>query len=102
METQRALQSPDVRERITSTANEPWPTSAAEFRAYVSSEIENGSNWAVLSTLLVHMHIQWKRSNSFLPGSPGGRCIGKGSTGFGGQNSSPVHRNETSMDKSWE
>jgi len=39
-ETQRVLQLPDVRERIISTANEPWPTSAAEFRAYVSSEIE--------------------------------------------------------------
>jgi len=39
-ETQRALQLSDVRERIIGTANEPWPTSAAEFRAYVSSEIE--------------------------------------------------------------
>jgi tripartite-type tricarboxylate transporter receptor subunit TctC len=39
-ETQRVLQLPDVRERIIGTANEPWPTSAAEFRAYVSSEIE--------------------------------------------------------------
>lgn len=39
-ETQRVLQLPDVRERIIGTANEPWPTSAADFRAYVSSEIE--------------------------------------------------------------
>ena len=39
-ETQAALQLPEVRERILSTANEPWPTTPAEFRAYVRSEIE--------------------------------------------------------------
>jgi tripartite-type tricarboxylate transporter receptor subunit TctC len=38
-EAQRALQAPDVREKILQTANEPWPLTPQQFSAYIRSEI---------------------------------------------------------------
>jgi tripartite-type tricarboxylate transporter receptor subunit TctC len=38
-ETQRALQAPDVREKVLQTANEPWPLTPQEFSAFIRGEI---------------------------------------------------------------